>query len=196
MGLDAPFPGPVLDALACPPYSGPPGALRPAATRSHGAAERAPASSPAAPRVPALRAYTCARCPRPAARGTGLRPPTQNRHLGVPGHTVPRWTRGPIVCPFDRRPPASSRFVLDARSVQRGSAGSAAPPAAPRSYGDVWWLRLPPSALGRLPSPETPVWFLGSPLPHRYHRFARLAVFRAPYGGALLLLFLSEFCCQ
>ncbi len=93
MGLDAPFPGPVLDALACP-----------------------------------LTVWS----PGPQAGGTGLRPPTQNRHLEVPGHTVPRWTRVSTCALLIGAP---SLFpVLAGRTIRsEGFRRSAAPTATPRS---------------------------------------------------------------
>ncbi len=115
-GLDAPFPGPVLDALACPLYSGPPGALRPAATRSRGAAGRAPVI-----KLP----------PACGPGDGGYAPPTANRHLGVPGPAAPRWTRVTSRALFIGAPPASLRSVLDARIVWRGSAGRQCRPLHP-----------------------------------------------------------------
>ena len=107
LGLDAPFPGPVLDALACPLYIGPPGALRPAATRSLGAAGRAPVI-----KLP----------PACGPGDGGFAPPAQNRPLGRPGPAVPRWTRVTSRVLLTGAPPASARSALDAPTGPRGFA--------------------------------------------------------------------------
>ena len=61
----------------------------------------------------------------------GFAPPTQNRPLGRPGHTVPRWTRVTPCALLIGAPPASLRSVLDARIVRRGSASGCAPGCTP-----------------------------------------------------------------
>ena len=73
----------------------------------------------------------------------GFAPPTQNRPLGRPGHTVPRWTRvTPCALLIGAPQPPS------APCWTHGSSGGvpprAAPQAAPRCHRCARWPRLPP----------------------------------------------------
>ena len=131
-GLDAPFPGPVLDALACPLTAVP----RPLRARRQ-PAHSVPLDAHRLRRPGGLLGFRrCAPPPEQVApglrpRGRGLRPPDSKPASGE------AWPHGSAlnarhsVCPFDRRPPASLRSVLDARIVRRGSASGCAPGCTP-----------------------------------------------------------------
>ena len=131
-GLDAPFPGPVLDALACPLTAVP----RPLRARRQ-PAHSVPLDAHRLRRPGGLLGFR--RCaPPPEQVAPGLRP--GGRGLRPPDSKSAPWGAWPhgsalnarhSVCPFDRRPPASLRSVLDARIVRRGSASGCAPGCTP-----------------------------------------------------------------